>query len=179
MVFDVCELEVTYLTLSEGSLLSLRHRLSQGPLWYPYLRSTLFGPMMIPAGSREVNLSVCRGLVPEACLVAIQPVALSAANYAINCYEFSPSGSIFAQVNLMESSENLIKGIHLDELWRNILADARLRVRSRHRARAWRHVRRICGVYAKHESRSGSHHDLRGVDWWNVFHSFLVSRKRM
>lgn len=112
MVFDSIELEATYLTLSEGTLLSLRHRLSQGPLWFPYLRSTLLGPSMIPTGSREANLSICRGSIPEACLVALQPVALSAAAYGTNCYQFAPNGCIFAQARDSSSIHPLIRVLY-------------------------------------------------------------------
>lgn len=108
MVFDSIELETTYLTLNEGTLLSLRHRLAQGPLWFPYLRSSLLGPMMVPTGSREANLSICRGSIPEACLVAIQPVALSAAAYGTNCYQFAPNGCIFAQARFFSSIHLII-----------------------------------------------------------------------
>lgn len=98
---ETCELMVTYLTLSESSLLSLRHRLSSGPLFYSFLKSSIYGPLNIAAGLREANLTVSRGSIPEYILLALQPVTCSAALYTANCYDFQPNNLVFAQVAII------------------------------------------------------------------------------
>ena len=94
-------LQVTYVTLSQPSLLSLRHRLGSGSLALPFLRNSLIGPLTVPQGTRETQIAVTQGKVPELLLFGFAPTKYSESAYKRNFLAFQPCGVSFLQAMVL------------------------------------------------------------------------------
>ena len=102
---DKMELRVAYVTLAEGTLLSLRQKLSAGSLLYRFLRSSLIGPVSVSAGVASTEVVLSRGSIPELVMVGVQPAVRGLDSYIRNALNFTPGTLVFAQVEGFSSCQ--------------------------------------------------------------------------
>lgn len=87
----------TYIKLSDPSLLALNHRLSTNSLSFPFLRTGLIGPSVIPTGVREHVWTITRGSCPELIMFGFAPVNFTDSAYQRNFLCFQHCDISFVQ----------------------------------------------------------------------------------